>query len=74
MTHTDHGPKHPPWFRLEPDGTHRQSGGLADDDYTLVFYRAKDGHTWPCPAVEQQLAGDSDHADTIAVNHRPHTC
>lgn len=43
----------PDWFRLEPDGPHKRSGGRGLDGYNYVFYCAKDGHRWPCPAQQQ---------------------
>lgn len=42
--------RHPHWFRLEPEGPHRKSGGLGNDGYNYEFYCAKDGQPWPCPA------------------------
>lgn len=48
--------EHPPWFELDPDGPHIASGGLGLDDYSYVWFCAKDGHTWPCP-TEQARRG-----------------
>lgn len=41
--------QHPDWFRLELDGPHKMSGGLDTDDYSIVYFCAKDGEPWPCP-------------------------
>lgn len=56
---TDQQRTHPAWFKLEPEGPHRKSGGLGADGYHYEFYCAKDGHQWPCPAVPQTK---HDHA------------
>jgi hypothetical protein len=40
--------KRPEWFRHEPDGPHKKSGGLGADGYSYEFYCAKDGEPWPC--------------------------
>lgn len=47
---------YPSWYRYEPDGPHRKSGGLGTDGYTYEFFCTKDGHRWPCPAAQQHAA------------------
>lgn len=44
---------YPAWFRLEPDGPHKKSGGLGTDGYNYKFYCAKDGQPWPCTTERQ---------------------
>lgn len=46
--------RHPNWFRMDPGGPHRKSGGLGADGYHYEFYCAKDGEAWPCAAERDQ--------------------
>lgn len=41
-------PQYPTWFRHEPHGPHKKSGGLGTDGYTYEWYCAKDREPWPC--------------------------
>ncbi|ADD42273.1 hypothetical protein [Stackebrandtia nassauensis] len=56
------GSRYPSWFRLEPDGPHKKSGGLGTDGYNYEFYCAKDGEPWPC-------ATEREHSRARAKTH-----